>query len=385
MKIILRHIVRLVSALLLVGMPAACGTESDSIAESPAGDGTVMLVVNTGVIGPSRAGGSAAWPENELMKTLRIVILHADNTVEYNQTVDFGESPQAEYRKQLIKVRQNERKTVYLIANEGSIPGVRDLDAFTKGTAGFRDYVDPLHFALDGSSPLPMSAAYELEVREKAQECQFYLVRAATKFTFRFRNFRDGPVKVNSISVSDIAGTTFLMPHKLQATMAFDEGDGTQSLLFWVDWLKRVSDESQEHPDDKGLADRRGWVMDYDIPATASATATRTEPQGIDIPACTAGTGVPQPGTARFPDFYLPESKHLKAPANGEYGEQEYTMTLRFTDSDGKKQTFTEPFDNLKALFRNTNVVVDVTLGDSKIIVDVIPYTEVVLEPVFGL
>lgn len=375
----------MVSAMILAGMPAACGTESDSIAESPAGDGTVMLVVNTGVIGPSRAGGSDAWPENELMKTLRIVILHADNTVEYNQAIDFGESPQAEYRKQLIKVRQNEKKTVYLIANEGSIPNMADLDAFAKGADGFKDCVDNIEFALDGDSPLPMSAAYELEVSENPQECQFHLVRAATKFTFRFRNFRDAPVKVGSISVSDIAGTTFLMPRKQEPTMAFDEGDGTQSQLFWVDWLKRVSDESQEHPDDKELADRRGWIMDYDIPTTPAAIATQTAPQPIAIPACTTGTGAPLPGTARFPDFYLPESKHLKAPANGQYGEQEYTMTLRFTDSDGKEQAFTEPFDNLKALFRNTNVVVDVTLGDNKIIVDVIPYTEVILDPVFGL
>ena len=50
----------------------------------------------------------------------------------------------------------------------------------------------------------------------------------------------------------------------------------------------------------------------------------------------------------------------------------------------------TEPFvfklPNLKALFRNTNVVVDITLyNNNEIAVDVIPYSEIILEPVFGL
>lgn len=31
--------------------------------------------------------------------------------------------------------------------------------------------------------------------------------------------------------------------------------------------MKKVADESQKHPEDVTLADRRGWIQDYDIPS----------------------------------------------------------------------------------------------------------------------
>lgn len=385
MRELLRHTVRWVSAFLLVWLPTACGTEAGPEEGAAAGDGTVMLVLNTGLIGSPHAG-EAGWPEHEKMKTLRIVVLHPQGTVEYNQCVDFGQNLQTEYRRQLIRVKQNEKKTIYLIANETSITDLKEeLDAFHEGSGGFKEKLDEIIFAPDGDSPLPMSAAYELEVKEESQECQFYLVRAATKFTFRFRNFRDGAVRVNSISVSDIAGTMYLMAHKQNRTMSFWEADGSEGELFWIDWLKRVSDESQANPDDKDLADRRGWITDYDIPPTTSGDVTQHAPQNFRVPASTTDQGVPEPGTAVFPVFYLPESKHLRQPDGGAYGEQAYAMTLDLTDDRNEHKTFSFPFDNLKALFRNTNVVVDVTIYQKKIVVQLVPYAEVELEPDFGL
>ena len=49
------------------------------------------------------------------------------------------------------------------------------------------------------------------------------------------------------------------------------------------------------------------------------------------------------------------------------------------------EQVFSRPFGNLKALFRNTHVVVDATFQEKEVQVDVIPYSEVILEPEFGL
>lgn len=362
-------------------MPVACSTGTGP-EEGPVADaGTVMLVLNTGLIGPSHSGEDG-WPENEKMKTLRIVVLHPQGTVEYNRCVDFGEGLQTEYRRQLIKVRQNEKKTIFLIANETSIVNLQEeLDAFHEGAGGFKEKLEGITFTPDGNSPLPMSAVYELDVKEESQECQFYLVRAATKFTFRFRNFRDGAVKVNSISVSDIAGSMYLTARKQNRTMSFREADGSEDELFWIDWLRRVADESQANPDDKNLADRRGWITDYDIPPTSSGTVTVNAPQDFHVPALTNAS----PGTALFPVFYLPESKHLKQPDGDVYGEQTYTMTLGLTDENNEHKTFSLPFDNLKALFRNTDVVVDVTIYQKKIVVRLVPYSEVELEPDFGL
>ena len=65
-------------------------------------------------------------------------------------------------------------------------------------------------------------------------------------------------------------------------------------------------------------------------------------------------------------------------------GEQEYTLTIHI---DGWEVPFVYKLPNLKALFRNTHVVVDITMYNSnEIEVDVIPYSEVPnLNPIFGL
>ena len=69
-------------------------------------------------------------------------------------------------------------------------------------------------------------------------------------------------------------------------------------------------------------------------------------------------------------------------------------MTLHLTEKNPEKEAgvseenealFTESFPNLKALFRNTHVLVDVTFREKGIKVDVMPYSEVLLNPDFGL
>ena len=53
---------------------------------------------------------------------------------------------------------------------------------------------------------------------------------------------------------------------------------------------------------------------------------------------------------------------------------------------EGRNEPFVETLPNLKALFRNTHVIVNITLLNTmEIVVDVIPYSEVKLDPVFGL
>lgn len=389
MKRMLRHILWAVSAACLVPMLMACDGGPGPADEPSAGDGTVMLVLNTDVLGASRAAGTDGLPDAEKMKTLRIVILHPDGTVEQNLFRDFDQAL-TEYDTQLVKVRQNETKTICLIANEGGVEGLSrgELNAFEAGSAGFMELVDGLSFVPDyAAHPLPMSSVYEVQVGEKTAEFRFHVVRVATKFTFRFTNMRDDAVAVNSVAVSDIAGNTYLMPRKKALTMLFAEEDGSETECYWIDWLKRVADESQADPDNKDLADRRGWITDYDIPADAvSGEVVVAAPEGFAVAGAAHDMGVPKPGEAVYPAFYLPESKHLKNPSGDADGEQAYTMTFDLTDGENGNLRFEAvPFDNLKALFRNTHVVVDVTLYDKEIRVDVIPYSEVILEPVFGL
>ena len=385
MRCILRHILWMTSMACLVMMLVACHDETGLIDDTPESDETVMLILNTDVIRASRYTETDL--PNEKMRTLRTVILHQDGTVEHNKFLDFGENAQTDHSSQLFRVKPNETKVIYLIANERNVNGLQSekLNAFEVGSNGFKDYIDDLSFIPSYNLSIPMSAKYDLEIKEKEQECQFYLVRAATKFTFRFNNMRAYPVKINSVTVSEIAEQTYLMPHKKTPTMLFTEENGTEKEYFWIDWLQKVTDESQVNPDDKELTDKRGWIMDYDIPQTISKAVTINAPTNFQVVGITYDAGVPKSGTAVYPVFYLPESKNLKSDEKVD-GEQEYTMTVNLIDNkDNTPHSFSCPFDNLKALFRNTHVVVDVNFLEKGITVDVIPYSEVILEPEFGL
>lgn len=381
MKEILRHIVWMTILVSLALLSASCrGGEVSYTDEVQPDDDTAILVLRTGLLDQTRASdrvNDAVDNSVEYMYTLRIVILHENGTVEHNMYIDFGEIPQTEcYR--IFKVTRNETKKIYLIANEenASTDLHEQLETLTTGNTTFASIVDNFVFIPDYKNPIPMSSVYDVPVKaENLVEREFYLVRAATKFAFRFTNKRKSKVSIDAIHISDIAGATYLIPHKREPLfMSFDDES-----LYWINWLKKVADESQQSPDDVELADKRGWIQAYDIPSeTSHQEVTVNGP--LEVPSMTGD----QPGKAVFPVFYLPESKKLKA-GSATYGEQEYTLKLDMSEN-GKELSFTKTFPNLKALFRNTHVLVDITFTEKdEVKVQVVPYAEVILEPEFGL
>ena len=381
MKEILRHIVWMTILVSWALLSASCrGGEVSYTDEVQPDDDTAILVLRTGLLDQTRASdrvNDAVDNSVEYMYTLRIVILHENGTVEHNMYIDFGEIPQTEcYR--IFKVTRNETKKIYLIANEeNASTDLHDqLETLTPGNTTFASIVDNFVFIPDYKNPIPMSSVYDVPVKaENLVEREFYLVRAATKFAFRFTNKRKSKVSIDAIHISDIAGATYLIPHKREPLfMSFDDES-----LYWINWLKKVADESQQSPDDVELADKRGWIQAYDIPSeTSHQEVTVNGP--LEVPSMTGD----QPGKAVFPVFYLPESKKLKA-GSATYGEQEYTLKLDMSEN-GKELSFTKTFPNLKALFRNTHVLVDITFTEKdEVKVQVVPYAEVILEPEFGL
>lgn len=381
MKEILRHIVWMTILVSWALLSASCrGGEVSYTDEIQSDDDTAILVLRTGLLDQTRASdrvNDAVDNSVEYMYTLRIVILHENGTVEHNMYIDFGEIPQTEcYR--IFKVTRNETKKIYLIANEENVSTDlhEQLETLTTGNTTFASIVDNFVFIPDYKNPIPMSSVYDVPVKaENLVEREFYLVRAATKFAFRFTNKRKSKVSIDAIHISDIAGATYLIPHKREPLfMSFDDES-----LYWINWLKKVADESQQSPDDVELADRRGWIQAYDIPSeTSHQEVTVNGP--LEVPSMTGD----QPGKAVFPVFYLPESKKLKA-GSATYGEQEYTLKLDMSEN-GKELSFTKTFPNLKALFRNTHVLVDITFTEKdEVKVQVVPYAEVILEPEFGL
>ena len=381
MKEILRHIVWMTILVSWALLSASCrGGEVSYTDEVQPDDDTAILVLRTGLLDQTRVSdrvNDAVDNPVEYMYTLRIVILHENGTVEHNMYIDFGEIPQTEcYR--IFKVTRNETKKIYLIANEenASTDLHEQLETLTTGNTTFASIVDNFVFIPDYKNPIPMSSVYDVPVKaENLVEREFYLVRAATKFAFRFTNKRKSKVSIDAIHISDIAGATYLIPHKREPLfMSFDDES-----LYWINWLKKVADESQQSPDDVELADKRGWIQAYDIPSeTSHQEVTVNGP--LEVPSMTGD----QPGKAVFPVFYLPESKKLKA-GSATYGEQEYTLKLDMSEN-GKELSFTKTFPNLKALFRNTHVLVDITITEKdEVKVQVVPYAEVILEPEFGL
>ena len=381
MKEILRHIVWMTILVSWALLSASCrGGEVSYTDEVQPDDDTAILVLRTGLLDQTRVSdrvNDAVDNPVEYMYTLRIVILHENGTVEHNMYIDFGEIPQTEcYR--IFKVTRNETKKIYLIANEenASTDLHEQLETLTTGNTTFASIVDNFVFIPDYKNPIPMSSVYDVPVKaENLVEREFYLVRAATKFAFRFTNKRKSKVSIDAIHTSDIAGATYLIPHKREPLfMSFDDES-----LYWINWLKKVADGSQQSPDDVELADKRGWIQAYDIPSeTSHQEVTVNGP--LEVPSMTGD----QPGKAVFPVFYLPESKKLKA-GSATYGEQEYTLKLDMSEN-GKELSFTKTFPNLKALFRNTHVLVDITFTEKdEVKVQVVPYAEVILEPEFGL
>lgn len=344
---------------------AACHSE---LGITPSGTEEATLYLNIAPLGQTRAS-TADLLDNEKMKSLRVVVLHADGTVEHNNHYSVSSAEQ-ETKYIILKVTPSETKKIFLFANEESVTAVGEetsgesLSAFfnryPKEASGFADAVNGLYFAPDytGGKAIPMSSVYEVTTPEKGLvQKTFYVVRVATKFTVNFENRRDEAVTLNKFTIANYADKNYLMAH-------VGDTERNRSLFAgyasWIEWLKAVSDASSES-DSYATTEAAGWLKDYDLPTQAN-TQTYTHEEPLTVDAMTAGgtSATPIPGIAKTV-FYLPESKNLKADADGE---QEYAMVINIA---GKEEPFSFTLPNLKALFRNTHVVIKITLYNKEL------------------
>ena len=383
---IIHSIVICLAALALPFM-VACSSQEESLPEDIS---EATLYLNIEPVGLTRVA-TATQPDNEKMHSVRVIILHENGTVEHNKFYAL-DGAQVQ-RAILLKVTPNEKKKIFLFANEKSVSAVEGVvgvnstlsaffDSYVEGASGFEAAVNDLYFAPDYSAenPIPMSSMYEIEFPKQGNfDGTFYVVRVATKFTVNFMNWRGEEVAVENFTIASHADKNFLMAH-------VNDTPQNQALFkgkTWIDWLREVSEASSEN-DDYATTETAGWLKDYELPAQANKAKTYTHgPVTVGVPTIDINNpDKSKPGVATVPPvFYLPESKNPKAGAAD--GEQEYTLTLKM---EGKNESFVCKLPNLKALFRNTHVVVNIVLYRSmEIEVDVIPYSEVTLDPEFGL
>ena len=381
------HSIVICLAALVLPLMVACSSQEESLLEEIS---EATLYLNIEPVGLTRAG-IATLPDNEKMHNVRVIVLHENGTVEHNRYYALEGSQVQKFI--LLKVTPNEKKKIYLFANEESVSameGVAGVNStltaffnnYTEGMPGFEAAVSNLYFAPDysGGKPIPMSSMYEINFPEKGNfDGTFYVIRVATKFMVNFMNWRGEEVIVENFTIANHADKNFLMAHVNDSEQNEELFNGKT----WIDWLKEVSDASSED-DDYATTEAAGWLKDYELPEQADKEKTYTHGR-VTVGLPTVDIDNPnnsKPGVAKnIPVFYLPESKSPKAGATD--GEQEYTLTIKI---NGRDEPFVCKLPNLKALFRNTHVVVDITMYNSnEIIVDVIPYSEVKLEPEFGL
>ena len=387
MKPSIIHSIVICLAALTLPLMVACSSQEESLLEEIS---EATLYLNIEPVGLTRAG-IATLPDNEKMHNVRVIVLHENGTVEHNRYYALEGSQVQKFI--LLKVTPNEKKKIYLFANEESVSameGVAGVNStltaffnnYTEGMPGFEAAVSNLYFAPDysGGKPIPMSSMYEINFPEKGNfDGTFYVIRVATKFMVNFMNWRGEEVIVENFTIANHADKNFLMAHVNDSEQNEELFNGKT----WIDWLKEVSDASSED-DDYATTEAAGWLKDYELPEQADKEKTYTH-ETVTVGLPTVDIDNPnnsKPGVAKnIPVFYLPESKSPKAGATD--GEQEYTLTIKI---NGRDEPFVCKLPNLKALFRNTHVVVDITMYNSnEIIVDVIPYSEVKLEPEFGL
>lgn len=382
---IIHSIVVCLAAFALPFMVACSSSQEDLLPENT----ETVLYLNIEPIGQTRAG-TAELPDNEKMRSLRIVVLHEDMTVEHNR---YYRIESAQDRKLvMLKVTPNEKKKIYLFANEESVSIIEGVtvpgggttltgffNSYPEDVSGFETAVNNLYFAPDYSDGkvIPMSSVYEIDFKEGREDHTFYLVRVATKFMINFTNWRGEDVKVKSLSIASHAVRNFLMARVGDYPLS-----GSGDYPTWIDWLKAVSDASNINSEE--ATSKFGWLTDYALPETEQNTSTYYH-EPVTVKGATMDKDNPadsQPGKAEnAPVFYLPESKNTKKGVTDD--EQEYTLTI---DIEGVDKPFVQKLNNLNALFRNTNLVVNITMYHNlELSVDVLPFTYVPLDPDFGL
>lgn len=397
--------ISLLPALLLLLL--ACDKEQALC--DPDEDGKVELIFSTAVVDAdayTRAGETP--PANETIHDLRVLVVRPDGTVEHNKAFTAStQAGQIRFGEIKLDVEPFETKTVYLFANtEGFGDTFYNIKALKPGDNTKEDelaskvftWTEGVHI---GTTPIPMSAMYKIDIYgetiDRTEDDPLYVVRTATRYTFWFKNEikAQRELRIKSWKIDKIIaenGRSFILPN-VSGEEQF-EGYGT-------DWIKAMAAEANniESNDDKI------WILDYKIPDGQTHS-----PLSFDRTSNTDG-GIPLPYGETFSTeaesrAYFPESRFygmtpIIGDGDDETDEEEeakqpedkvqsYIFTVDIEEKDNQekwvKKTYSAPLPNLKSLFRNTHVKVEVVFkGDAippNIFAGIEPW--IVLKPING-
>lgn len=326
----------------------------------------VSISVSLADVVTSRAYEDAA-NDYEKMHTLRIVIVRnaKDGVVEQNRLINLQQASTF-HGTETFEVRANEQKYIYFFVNE-------EYTAFdTNAEYGFnfrndivvgrsfpysklqdaRITLGVVNSKVQGMSQyLPMNSLYGLKVESEDMDETFWVVRAATKFTYILNNRNNQPYVLRRLEISHQAATEYYMQRIGDVVPVWSTGN---------DAIQQQN-TSFNTPYEGKTPYHYSFQKDF-----------------------TGGITVPANGQVQLDPVYLAETKGFSDSSYKNGDENYYTTSLSFDNLE----SFTGKLKELDCqLPRNTHVVVTVKInqGNATWEVDVFPYTGVNLNPGFGL
>lgn len=361
MKAKFRHIAALAALLFLLsgcnsiwsGLDGTMSELTLSITVSDTPASPVSRGAGTRAISLNPDDFTAPVHDGEKMRSLRIIIVRPDGTVEHNRYLDFTGSAKGAYitvDNVRFEVYGPEKKQIYLFANEFVKSSDKsrkivdyDLGSITPGSIFPKEDLSELKITLTSdeeqlpSEALPMSECHSISMPAMDYSAELYVTRAATKFTFLLDNTSSKEHSLSEISISKGSNIEYYLP---RISYSGNPSDGSFS----------VDDYTVPNTGDNN----NYYIFRYDCPGTVVASGA----------------------TTRLEAIYLLEGKYTDAKDT-----RNYSMTATI---DGV--LYEDYFPDLSQLPRNTHVVVCLSIRDYEVVWDVkvYPYGEVWLNPGFG-
>ncbi len=342
--------VRVVLLPLLFASAGCSDTVGDVVPESVMVNLQINVAASDIASPRTRAGYEEAQSDDERMRTLRIVVVRSDGTIEHNRFLRLTSAVER-YGDETFRVYGREKKRIYLFANELTsrvgVDGVShplidfDLGSLAVGTEFPAERVEGLTLSLQSASEqivgaLPMSECHTVEVPDSDCSCDLTITRAAVKFSFLMTNRSGREVSLTGLSIDKMSRAEYLLPHNVER-------------------------------------DENGDIVDYDVPAAGVNNGYYTFSLGGGLPVKLARNV-----QKRLAPIYLLEGRYVDTSGD----KRNYSMKILV---DGAECG--DYFADLSTLPRNTHVVVRIGISDTDVEwkVDLLPYGEVKLDPSFGL
>ena len=362
-----------VALCVLMSVLSSCSAEQETACGDPLECELMVKVdvadVQSGVTYASPGDEYSPYKDpvdGESLKSLRVMIVKGDGTVEHNAYYEFS-GPRQTFGPERYKVSVNDSKTVILIGNEKNIHIDMPGDGTVAGNVYFGgmsvgDHVDVEEirnltisaenhlFEWNNGSMrnLPVTLLEKVKVGEEDMAKSFYLHRGAVKYTFRIKNSTRFKRTLTGIYIPGMSSMQYLFPKDA------------------------VYGEST--PD----TDRIPVATEYSTPADALVSDFSDTKLQVELPSGMSDRIV-------LPSYYFLEGVRRDTPYQATIGIDGYKFELRDLIWKYPETSVTRMMTDLP---RNTHVVVDVDIKnnyDISCTVDVMPYSSVLLDPWFGL